>query len=130
MSQQNVEIVRRAFGFEVHGYNDPAEAWTYFDRDLLWNPIEEELSYGPDAVRAYYERWGGSWQEHEVAAEEFIDAGDRVFVSALFRGRGRGSGASVEARFYGVYALRNGKIVRMDEYTVRAEALEAAGLRE
>ena len=130
MSQENVEIVRRAFAFEVHAFGDPAEAWTYFDRDLLWNPLEEDMSHGPDAVRAYYERWDSSWEEQEVTDEEFIDAGDRVFVSALFRGRGRGSGATVEAYFYGVYALRNGKIVRMDEYTERAEALEAAGLKE
>jgi ketosteroid isomerase-like protein len=53
-----------------------------------------------------------------------------VLVIARHRGRGRGSGAEVETLFYEVYTLRAGKIVRVDEFTKRAEALEAAGLRE
>jgi hypothetical protein len=47
-----------------------------------------------------------------------------------FHGRGRGSGVETDARFYGVYTVRDAKIVRMDEFTERSEALEAAGLRE
>jgi ketosteroid isomerase-like protein len=130
MSQENVEIVRRAFAFEVHGRGDPAGALADFDPDLVLNPVEEAPSHGPDAVRDYYERWESSWEELKVTTEEFIDAGDRVVVTALFRGRGRGSGIMVETRFYELYTLRDGKIVRLDEFTERAEALEAAGLRE
>ena len=40
------------------------------------------------------------------------------------------SGAEVEGRHFEVYTLRDGKVLRVDEYTDRAEALEAAGLRE
>jgi ketosteroid isomerase-like protein len=53
-----------------------------------------------------------------------------VVVRAYFRGRGRGSGLEVDARFYELYTLRGGKIVRQDEFTELEEALEAAGLRE
>ena len=59
-----------------------------------------------------------------------FDAGDRVVVTARHRGRGRESGVSVDARFYEIYSLRDGKIVRVDEFAERIEALEAAGLRE
>jgi ketosteroid isomerase-like protein len=65
-----------------------------------------------------------------VTSEEFLDMGDRVVATLHFRGRGRGSGIETEARFYEVYTVRDGKIVRMDEYTSHAEALEAVGLRE
>jgi ketosteroid isomerase-like protein len=51
-------------------------------------------------------------------------------VVAHHQGRGRASGVKVETRFYEVYTLREGKVSRVDEYTERAEALEAAGLRE
>jgi ketosteroid isomerase-like protein len=67
------------------------------------------------------------WEELELTAEESIDGGDRVVVSGYFRGRGRGSGVEVDTGFYDVYTLRDGKIVRVDEFTGRAEALEAAG---
>ena len=62
--------------------------------------------------------------------EELIGVGDRVFVTARFRGRGRASGVEVEGRHFEVYMLRNRKVLRVDEYADRADALEAAGLRE
>ena len=53
-----------------------------------------------------------------------------MFVTVRFRGRGRASGIEIDARLYEVYTLRDGKVLRIDEYEHRAEALEAAGLSE
>ena len=77
--------------------------------------------------------WSGgqsAFDELKVTVEEIIDAGDQVVVVAHHQGRGRESGVEVDTRFYEVYTLREGKVSRVDEYTERAEALEAAGLRE
>ena len=126
----NVEIVRRAFAFGVQGRGDPAAALADFDPDVVLTSVEAGPSYGRDAVQGNFERWTSAWAESEATAEEFIDAGNRVLVSAYFRGRGRESGVEVDARFYDVYTLRDGKIVRVDEFSDRAEAFEAAGLRE
>ena len=123
-SQENVEIVRR---FVV---GDLEDALVYADPDIVWNPIEEEASQGPDAVRASMARWMGEWDEYEQVVEELIDLGDRVFGTFSLRGRGRGSGIEIDQRLYSVYTLRDGKVARMDEYATRAEALEAAGLSE
>ena len=46
------------------------------------------------------------------------------------RARGAASGIEVDARSHQVYTLRDGKLVRMDEFLVRDEALDAAGLSE
>src|SRR6266542_3101192 len=109
MSQENVEIVRRAFEYEMYGRGDRAEAMAIFDPDFVMTPVEEGSSYGLDATRDNFERWRSAWEEFEVTAEEFIDAGDRVIVRARHQGRGRGSGIRVDANFYEVYALREGK---------------------
>jgi ketosteroid isomerase-like protein len=130
MSQENVEIVRRAFAFEIYGVGDRADAEKIFDPSVVINPTEEGPSYGLDAIRDNFEHWKGAWEELEVTVEELIDAGDRVFVTAHHRGRGRGSGVQVDTRLYTVYTLRDGKVLRTDEYADRAEALEAAGLSE
>jgi ketosteroid isomerase-like protein len=130
MSQENVEIVRRAFEFEIYGRGDRADAEAIFDPYVVMNPTEEGPSYGLDAVRDNFEHWRGAWEELEVTAEELIDAGDEVFLTAHHRGRGRGSGIEVDTRLYCVYTVRNGKVVRVDEYADRGAALEAAGLRE
>ena len=124
MSETNVEIVRRFLVLEVD------EALTYADPGIVWNPAEESAAEGHDAVRASLVRWKGEWDDYELLPEEFEHVGDRVVVAVRMRARGRASGIPVDARFYDVYTLRQGKIVRMDQFTRRSEALEAAGLRE
>ena len=130
MSEENVEIVRRAFAYEIYGVGDRAEAEATFDHNFVLNPTEEGPSYGLDAIRDNFERWKGAWEDLQVTAEQFIDAGDRVLVSEHHRGRGRGSGIEVDTRLYSVYTVCDGKVVRMDQFTDRPEALEAAGLEE
>jgi ketosteroid isomerase-like protein len=128
MSRENVEVVRRAFAYEVYGVGDRAEAEAIFDPHVVMNPIDEGPSYGPDEMRYNWERWASAFDGLRVTVEEIIDAGDRVVLVAHHQGRGRGSGIEVDARFYEVYTLRKGKVWRVDEYTEREQALEAAGL--
>ena len=124
MSRESVEIVRRFLIVEVD------EALTYADPGIVWNPIEELPTQGHDAVRASLARWKAEWDDYKVMPEEFVDGGDRVVVTVRLQGRGRGSGVDIDARFYDVYTLRDSKIVRMDQFTERSEALEAMGLGE
>jgi ketosteroid isomerase-like protein len=130
MSQENVEIVRKAIAYEYYGVGDHAEAVAIFDPQVVLNPIDEAASSGFDAMRADMERWASAFDELKVTVEEIIDAGDQVVVVAHHQGRGRASGVEVDTRFYEVYTLREGKVSRVDEYTERADALEAAGLSE
>jgi len=122
MSQESVEIVRRFL------IGDVDEALAYADPEIVWNPIEELPTQGHGAVRASLARWKAEWDDYEMLPEEFVDRGDRVVVTVRLGGRGRGSGVEIDARFYDVYTLRDGKIVRMDQFTERSQALEAAGL--
>jgi len=130
MSEENVEIVLRAFAYEINGVGGRAEAEAIFDPYVVMKPTEEGPSYGLDAIRDNFKHWKGAWEELDVTVEELIDAGDCVFLTAHHRGRGRGSGVEVDARYYEVYTLREGKVSRVDEFAEREEALEAAGLSE
>jgi ketosteroid isomerase-like protein len=122
MRQENVEIVRR---FLVLGLD---EALAYVDPGIVWNPVEESSAQGPEAVRASTERWKSEWDDYEVIPEELVDLGDRVVAAIRFRARGRASGIAVDARLYDVFTLRDGKIIRMDQFSERSEALEAVRL--
>jgi ketosteroid isomerase-like protein len=123
MSQENVEIVRRFLVVDLD------EALIYADPGIVWNPVEELSAQGHDAVRASTERWKSEWDDYELIPEEFADVGDRVVATVRFRARGRGSGIEVDGRLYDVFTLRDGRIVRMDQFTEQSEALEAVGLR-
>src|SRR5215213_3067930 len=124
MSQENVDVVRRFLALEID------EALDYADPGIVWNPVEEASAQGHQAVRASSDRWKSEWDDYEVMPEEFADMGDRVVATVRLRGRGRGSGVEIDARFYDVYTLRHGKIVRMDQFSERSEALEAVGLAD
>ena len=124
MSQENVEIVRRFLDLDVE------EALAYADPAVVWNPVEEAPAEGHGAVRASLERWKGEWDDYELVAEDFTDLGDRVLATVIMRGRGRGSGVEVAARLFDLYTVREGKIVRMDQFSEESEALDVAGRSE
>jgi ketosteroid isomerase-like protein len=125
MSRPNVEIAQGLLEACSRGNLD--EALADADPEIVWNPSQEGESRGIDAVRATMERWETAFEDLEVTPEETIEVGDRVVVKTHVSGRGRGSGVDVDTRSYMVWTIRNGKVTRMDEFTDRADALEAAG---
>jgi ketosteroid isomerase-like protein len=131
MSQENVEVVQRAF--EAYARGDVEAMLEAFDQEVEWKQVEEPAPvYGRDGVREALRRWDETWDNPQVEAEEYIDAGECVVVLIRLRGLGRASGVPVEMASYHVFTVRNGKVARMFEYGPgkRAEALEAVGLSE
>jgi ketosteroid isomerase-like protein len=133
MSQENVEIVRRAF--ETFAQKGPEAMVDFWDPEIeLWLPsgmIQAGGTYrGHAAVLDWMKEWAEAWEEIDYTPEEFTEAGDSVLVSVLYDGRGKGSGVRVAGRFWYLITLRNGKTVRWELYPERIQALEAAGLRE
>jgi ketosteroid isomerase-like protein len=70
------------------------------------------------------------FDDWQLEVDERFDRDDRVVVMARQHGPGSSSGADVSLKFAQVLTLRAGKIVRVDNYLDRGQALEAAGLRE
>jgi ketosteroid isomerase-like protein len=133
MSQENVEIVRRAT--DAYNRRDFEEATRWIDPEIEWDMSkvevpDPEVYRGFAGLRTFLQLWQESWEWLELEPLEFIEAGDRVVSVVRQLGRGRLSGAEVEQRFGQVWALRDGKIVRMEMYPDREAALEAAGLSE
>jgi ketosteroid isomerase-like protein len=120
---------------EAWARGDFATAYATWDPDVEWDTThfeawpDDEVYRGLDEVRRFLEEeWLGSWENLEARVEDVLDAGDRVVVFWLQRMVGRGSGVPVEMRMGQVCTVRDGKITRLDNYTDRAKALEAAGL--
>jgi len=70
------------------------------------------------------------WDDFRMEPEDFIESSDQIFVAIRTAGRGKGSGVPAEDRTFHVWTFRDGKVVRLDIYQHRTEALEAAGLQE
>jgi ketosteroid isomerase-like protein len=128
MSQENVDVIRKVWDAYSHG--DYHRIKGFCDPHCVLITLDEGAQYGWDAVSAGYERWHEAWEAETTTVEEVIGHGDRVFAAGRFHARGRASGVAVETRHYEVYTMRDGTILRIDEFREREEALEAAGLRE
>ena len=59
---------------------------------------------------------------------ELIPVNDTVVAAVDHRGIGRRSGVEVTTRYYNAYWIRQHKIVRLELYRERSEALQAVGL--
>jgi ketosteroid isomerase-like protein len=134
MSQENVEVVRRALqAFADGGLDAMAELW---DPDISWRAAEGAIDdvgemHGPDAVRRYIQDWFDMFDDFSVVVEELRDVGDdRVLTIQRLKGRAKLSGIETDIRFAAVSTVRDGKIVQGREYLSVADALEAVGLRE
>ena len=87
--------------------------------------------HGADAVASYTrDSLLGAWDNFTMEAEEILSAGDSVIVGVHQRGVGRVSGVPVELRYFTVWSFRGGKVIRIESFRERGEALEAAGLKE
>lgn len=134
MSQENLEIVRRIVEDAVQGRWE--ESARQLGPDAEWHGTvggltEGSVWRGPEQIRELFEQEDAeAWEERRLEAEEFIDAGDCVVVLLHEFRRGKGSGVEMETDTAVVYGMRDGRVVRIQGYMDRADALEAAGLSE
>jgi ketosteroid isomerase-like protein len=132
MSEENVELARRAL--EALDRRDLSSWLGFCDEDLEVVPTRdwpEPGVRGAEAAFNWYVQIFDALQPFRTADTEFIHAGaDKVLLQYRTDLRGRGSGAEVEWRRWCVVTMRNGKALRNEWFTDRAEALEAAGLSE
>lgn len=125
MSRENVEVVRR--GHEGMQKGGVAAILDLLDPEIEWRAAQDTKSHhGHEGVERSLDSWFEVWNDYAFDIEELVDAGDNVLVVINSRARGKGSGVLVENRYYRVCTVRNGKIIRMVEYSRKRDALEAA----
>jgi ketosteroid isomerase-like protein len=133
MSEENVEIVRRFWDLYREG------RWSNLDllsEDLIYRPTPEMPETGEYRGREGYRRYlegffNEDWSQDLTAKPtSFRDCGDRVIVRVEFSGHGRASGLDLTGRVFQVFTLRDGEIVRIEDFIQRSKALEAAGVAE
>jgi ketosteroid isomerase-like protein len=100
----------------------PGRAWV--DAGLV-----EPCYCGLEGYRKYIasadEVWGG---ENYLKPVELIDLGERIVILADGSMRAQASGVPLAEAFASVATLKDGRLVRQQEYYDQAEALEAVGL--
>jgi ketosteroid isomerase-like protein len=138
MSEENVEIARRIYEvFEEQGANEKA-VFGLIEAGLMDPDVELDLQNAyPDggvvrlATMSEYldtQPWGRSIR-FEPESLQAVGA-DQVLVFVRLRVVGTGSGIEVGGRTAHLTTLREKRVVRVEVFTDRRKALEAAGLSE
>jgi ketosteroid isomerase-like protein len=132
MADENVEIVRGILDEWGRGnFRAGTERFDPYSTLVLRSDFPEAGGHhGPEEIRAYMEGFLGAWEKVVIEPEEFIAAGDSVVVAVHQVATGKGSGAPVEMRYFSVWTLRGGVVLRVEHIFERSDALEAAGLSE
>jgi ketosteroid isomerase-like protein len=150
MSQESVEVVRRFFdvlerAFDAY-WKSPRSIAAAMEAHDLWPEWKESFEYVHPEIEWKTTFLGETYRGHHASAaawddflrwaedyrpslEEVADLGGaQVFVVVGLVGKGKDSAPRMDARFFDVFTVRERLIVRIEEYTSRDQALEAAGL--
>jgi uncharacterized protein len=109
----------------VLGGFDPQIEWNEGEGFLYadWNPY-----VGPQAVaEGVFQRIVGDIEGLAVVPESFIDGGDAIVVEGRYKGTWRASGTPIDSQVGHVWRLRDGKVIRIQQYTDTAHFKAAAG---
>jgi ketosteroid isomerase-like protein len=140
MSQEKLEdFIRHAYARFNQGEREPPDEEAFATLDF-WHPDgvyvndandpDPGIHEGIDAVRRQVGRWVEAYPDLQVDPLEIQTKGDLAFVWVRFSGHGAGSGVPIDMELAQVLTVKGDKIRRLEEYSERAKALEAAGPSE
>jgi uncharacterized protein len=120
-------------GYEAFNRGDLDEAVELFRPEVVWHtylvPGPGGGTYhGHDGVRELWSDARNVFGDFRNEPERLIGAGNRVVAMVRVCGTGSASGIAVEARIAHVMTFRGDKVVQVDSYEDRDEALRVAGL--
>ena len=129
MSEENVEIVRRAY-LNPAALTDAAPIAPDAEFDFTALYPDQPVLRGIDAMRSF--RDAGPWgRSQRFQPERYLDVDDdRVLVLVRAIATGRGSGVPIETRIAHEITIRGGVIVRVKVHRGHSEALKAVGLED
>lgn len=109
--------------YEAFAAGDMEAVLAGMDPEIVWN-VAENFPYadgnpyrGPQEVLVgIFTRVRAEWDGLEHTFEELLDAGDAVVALGRYRGANKATGVSIDAQFAHVWWLRDGKVVRFQQY--------------
>lgn len=125
-----MELVLAGYARFNAGEREPSLDYWHEDGEYVASAEDPDADVhrGIAAVRRQFARWVEAYPDLRVEPLEARDHRDDVFVWVRFAGHGAASGLPIDMELAHVCTLRDGKTLRVVEYSDRAEALEAIGL--
>ena len=127
MAEANVDVLRR--GYAALNRGDLSVVLELLHPEIEWHEPSPSPDAGTHRGRESFERflrgWLESFEEFRVEPERIVDRGDRLVAVVRQTGKGRSSGAEVDARLAHVRTIADGKAVRWEAFADPEEAVRA-----
>jgi ketosteroid isomerase-like protein len=131
MPQENVELVRQ--GYEAFNAGGLDAIVQLLDPNIEWGTPEQAMEggySGHEGVRRFWSDFTDVFERYRFEPEDFIAVGDRVVVPFRFIATAKATGVEAEERWVNIWTIRDGKAVRLEQYTDVPTGFAAAGLSE
>jgi hypothetical protein len=146
MSEENVELARHLYPGPIDMARviaDPEATRAFRERfEPLAEPDFEtrvdpaavavgfgENAQGPEGFLDIFREWVGAFESWIAEATEFLEVDDdRVLVMCTFLARWEGQQAELEVEGANLLTFRDGRLLRLELFLDRADALNAAGI--
>ena len=102
------------------------------DAEIDWSrakALYKGVYRGREQQQAFWDEFWSTFEDSQLEIHSITEAGSKIVVWNTAHMWGR-DGIEVTARSALVFTVENGEIIRLRLFQERAEALEAAGLRE
>lgn len=115
----NLERIRE--GYEAFARGDVEEVVAMFADDVTW--VEAEggpyggTYHGPSEIAEnVFARLAEEWTEFRVEPERFVDGGNTIVSTGTYSGTYAATGKQFQAPFAHVWELKDGQVVRFQQY--------------
>jgi ketosteroid isomerase-like protein len=115
-----VPVVLGAMSPEIHWYQ--AESNPYRPSGEVW--------VGPDVVlNDLFMRLATEWDGFTTHPKSFHGAGNNVIVEGRYTGKFKATGKSLDSQFCHVWDVKDGKVIRFQQYVDTAKLQDVMGAR-
>jgi ketosteroid isomerase-like protein len=115
------------------------EAWSSRDIDALLDVVHPDAEARPilganigasvyrghDGLRHWFKDLHQEWESFQTRVTRIDERGDRALLTIDVHARGRASGVVIEGDMYHVVQIRDGRILRLEAFRDRPEAMRA-----
>jgi ketosteroid isomerase-like protein len=116
MPNDNADLLRSTY--EAFGRGDIPAVIDVLDQNIVWNTpavLPHAMTVnGRDDVGAFFQKLASTWQDFSLEIDDYVASGDRVCV--IGRAGGILEGETASYGFVHAWTVRDGVLVRFDEY--------------
>jgi ketosteroid isomerase-like protein len=129
VAEENVEIVRQGYlDLAEHGY-EAMLTLVHPDFEMVTPASlasEPDVYRGPEGARRWWKGFDDAMEGVYLEGVTFTAIGEQVLVETLLHARGARTGIETAQRAFVLWTVRDDKVLRVETFVDREEALAAA----